>query len=636
MSGIGGILKLDGVSPGQADFQSLMAGLAHRGPDGEGTWLDQSVALGHRMLWTTPESLHEKLPLQRDGLTITADARIDNRSQLIPQLDFRNRPLDSIADSEIILAAYLKWGEDCPGKLIGDFAFAIWDERKQHLFCARDYFGVKPFYYCHMQGKSFAFASEVQALLRLPDTPRVLNEVKIADYLLELFEDKSRTFYQHILRLPPAHHLTISRSGTRMVEYWRLDPTAELRLASDDEYAEQYRDLFVEAVRARVRSAYPVGSTLSGGLDSSSVATVAQSVLKEQAKTLHTFSLVFGEVKKSDESPYIKAVLERGQYEPHFIQGDQLSLLGDLDTILKQQGQPFYSPQYYLTQSIWRAAQESGVRVVLEGLMGDNVVGHGFSYLNDLARQWRWLELYAQVKALTENHEDPAPVRQLMRKYIWQDGIKSHVPKPILQLWRTLRGRKPPQLAIPPVFNPDYARRIGLLDRLQMLARQGETRHSARHSQYHDLINGVVPTALEVYGGGTTPFAIDARFPFLDRRLVEFSLATPPRLKLRGGYSRWIARQALKGYLPDEIRWRSSKGDLGWNFVHSLNREAANFERLILGQGKALEPYVDINYVVSLCRQLSQGSRSEHSLLIVFLAAVLISWFNREDVSSQS
>jgi len=225
---------------------------------------------------------------QAGNLVLTADACIDNRDELIVTivtLGLADRPPAEIADSQLILAAYEKWGEYCPEKLLGDFAFAIWDERKQVLFCARDHFGVKPFCY-HQSEQFFVFASEIKALLCLPGVPCQLNEARVADYLEVLFEDKAMTFYQHILRLPPGHSITVGREETRLRSYWSLDPERELRLGSDEEYA--------EAMRCRLRSAFPIGSMLSGGLDSSSITCVARKLLAQNGgRRLHTFSAIF-------------------------------------------------------------------------------------------------------------------------------------------------------------------------------------------------------------------------------------------------------------------------------------------------------------------------------------------------------
>jgi len=231
LSAIAGIYYRDGRPVMHSNLEQMLANLAHRGPDGAGLWSEANVGLGHRMLWTTPESLHERLPLytQAGDLAITADARLDNRDELLTSLRLTDRPAGEISDSALILAAYQEWGDACPQKLLGDFAFAIWDGRKQHLFCARDHFGVKSFFY-YASDTLMVFANEIKALLTLSDVPRRLNETRIADYLTGIFEDQTATFYQGILRLPAAHTLTIDAHSMRLKRYWVLDPTYELRL----------------------------------------------------------------------------------------------------------------------------------------------------------------------------------------------------------------------------------------------------------------------------------------------------------------------------------------------------------------------------------------------------------------------
>lgn len=256
----------------------MAACLAHRGTDGMGLWCEGPVGLGHRMRWTTPESLHETLPFSRpsEKRAITADARLDNRDELSASLNVSDR---AVSDSTLILLAYDRWGDACPERLLGDFAFVIWDGRREALLCARDPMGVKPLYYHHQPNRLFAFASEIKALLCLAEIPRRLNEQRVADYLVPILEDMEATFFRDIVRLPPGHRLLLDSRGLALQRYWSLDPAREVRLDSDEAYAEAFRTLFTDAVRARLRSAYPVGSLLSGGLDSSSITCAARSLI---------------------------------------------------------------------------------------------------------------------------------------------------------------------------------------------------------------------------------------------------------------------------------------------------------------------------------------------------------------------
>src|SRR5918998_450263 len=184
MSGIVGIFYLDGRPLDPGLLRRMSESIAHRGPDGAGAWGEErGIGLGHQLFHTTPESLGEMQPLTDRGgnVVLTADARIDNRDELFATLDLDDRPRGEVGDGELILAAYKKWGERCPERLLGDFAFAIWDRRKQKFFCARDHMGLKPFYY-YRSGNIFVFASEIKALLRIPEVPQRLNEVAVADH----------------------------------------------------------------------------------------------------------------------------------------------------------------------------------------------------------------------------------------------------------------------------------------------------------------------------------------------------------------------------------------------------------------------------------------------------------------------
>ena len=303
-------------------------------------------------------------------------------------------------------------GESCPEKLLGDFAFAIWDEKKQALFCARDHFGLKPFYYYHQPGKAFIFASEIKALFCVTDVPRRLNELRIADYLVSYVEDETITFYKQIFRLPRAHSMTIDHHGLRLHKYWSLDPSHEIRYGSDEEYADAFREKFTEAVRCCLRSAFPIGSSLSGGLDSSSIVCVARKLLGENgSRRLHTFSFVFDDVPQCDERSFIKTVLAQGGVEPHFIHPDRLSALDNIEQVLWHQDQPLYIRNMFLWTAKYAVARENGIRVMLDGEDGDSVVSYGDAYLAELAQAGRWTEFAREANGLwrhsQKHHSSP-------------------------------------------------------------------------------------------------------------------------------------------------------------------------------------------------------------------------------------
>jgi asparagine synthase (glutamine-hydrolysing) len=564
--------------------------MPHRGPDGIGGWNDGPAGLGHLMLHSTPESLHEKLPLVGAGgdLVITADARIDNWDELIKSLDLNSRPSQEITDSELILLAYERWGEDCPKKLDGDFTFVIWDKRRQLMFCARDHFGMKPFYY-YASGRVFAFASEIKGLLALPEVPRRVNETRVADFYANIFEDKEVTFYADILRLPPAHCLVVGRDEVRRWTYWSLDPSRKLRLGSDEEYGEAYRQVFTEAVHARLRSALPVGSTLSGGLDSSSIVCVSREALRPRNNgRLQTFSCIFDD-PAADERRYINVILNGGDLEPHNVLATGVSPFTDLDKVLWHLDQPYLGMNLYLHWSMAASAREHGVRVLLDGVYGDGTVSWGFGLMSELARKGRWLALNREARELART----AKIRR--RDVLMRFAVKPSAEE-ARRIWRRLRGRKIDPLITNPLINPDLARRVSLEDRWATV--QADRSHLARDSReehWRTLTTGLMPLALELGEAVSAAHRVDWRGPFLDRRLAEFCLSLPGEQKLHKGWTRVVARRALANIMPDEIRWRRDKGGFEANLLTVFrNQDSERFEQTALKEGDYLGQYLDM------------------------------------------
>ena len=589
MSAVVGVYRWDGQFVETADVERMAAAVAHRGLDGGGVWSDGRVGLGHRILWSTPESLHEKLPLvsARDELVLTADARIDNRPDLILTLGLTGRPPDEISDGELILAAYDRWGDRAPEHLLGDFAFTVWDRREHVLLCARDRMGVRPFYYLSSP-RAFAFASEVTALLALPEVPRRLNEARVADHLAGIVADKTSTFYRDIRRLPPGHCLSVRCARVRLWSYWCLNPQREVRRESDQAYAEAFRAHFFDAVGCRLRAVFPVGATLSGGLDSSSVACVARNLLQQSARgPLHTFSAIFPDLPQTDELRLIDTVLRQGGFAAHHVRADRVDLLADLDRMRPHPDEPGSSTTVLLYGALFRRAHQQGVRVVLDGLEGDTTVSHGTAYPLELARRGRWLALAAEIIAFAETQGVSAP------RLLWQ-SVRPLAPRWVRRLGRRLTGRE--RLPWDPVVSQDLARRVGLKERWE--ARREEWLNgarTARHDHWRRLDSPVVTHAIESVGRVALLSSIEPRHPFLDSRLVEFALALPADQKLRRGLTRLVLRGAMAGLLPEEIRWRKGKADHRPIIPHALATAGPSRLGTVLDkEAEILAGYVDL------------------------------------------
>ena len=632
MSAVVGLYCLDGRAADRVYLDRMVESVAHRGPDAAGVWRDGPIGLGHRMLWTTPESLDEQLPLMNalGNVIVTADARIDNRDELVAALGVERGRLGEISDSELILRAYERWGEDSPKRLLGDFAFAVWDARRRTLFCARDHCGVKPFYY-YQSEKTFLFASEVKALLGTGEVPRRLNQVRVADYLAGIFDDQASTFYRGVFRLPAGHSMTVCRDEARVRPYCRLDPSREIRLGSDEDYADAFRERFNEAVRCRLRSVFQVGSLLSGGLDSSSIVSTARRMLGQAGdRQLHTFSAVFPglpevDLKQIDERRFVDAVLAMGDLTPHYVRADRLSPLHDLDRVFWHEDEACLTPNLYMHWALYRAAHQQSVRTLLDGVDGDITVSHGLDYLSELAGAGRVRTLGREVMALASRHH-ASP-----RRILWQFGLEPLVPEPLRQVWRTVRKRTGPSWGRNTAINPVFARRVGLTERARGLREQEHTSaRTARDGHWRGLTSPLLPYALEVGDKAAAAFSLEPRYPFFDRRLMEFCLALPPEQKLHQGWTRVVMRRAMDQILPDAVRWRVGKADLSPNFKRRLwDRDRDLLDDVIVNDPQVIEDYVDGSALRDAYRRYASQPMAEDDALTVYSAVTLALWLRR-------
>ena len=621
MSGIVGIYHRTGEAV-EAHLLSLMVdAIAHRGPDGTQIWHENNAGMGHLSLWTTPESMLERMP-QCDRLsetTITADARIDNRDELIDVLGLKGDRAEKITDCSLILKAYYKWGENCPGKLIGDFAFAIWDARQQRWFCARSPVGIKPFYY-YCSSTLFAFASEIKALLCLPQIAKELNELRVAYQLAGCLEDEEITFYKNIFRLRQAHSLIISRESKTSTRYWSLDTNRRIKLSCDREYAEAFKEIFTEAVRCRLRSAFGVGSTLSGGLDSSSITCTARNLLADSDRQLHTFSAIFPNLPKSelkwiDERRYMDVVKSKDGLISHDIRADLLNPLLDW---FWQGDEPIAGTNMYIHQGMYDCANQQGVRVFLDGVDGDTTVSHGWRYLTNLTYTGRWQELYRELAASARNLRIS---RMLIAKTYC---IQPFIHEPIAQI----KQRLFPQHNYDELLARSFAKQTQVYNHIQRIASE-PLFLTARKQHLAGMSTGLYPLAMEICDKTATPRAIEPRYPFFDRRLMEFCLAIPLEQKFQQGYARSVLRRAMEGILPTEVQWRTNKAKLGSNFQRNLLNHSQTLAK-VMRNPDSIAPYVDLSKLKTIYHRYAVEKQPQPGDDVTMLnAATLALWLDR-------
>lgn len=553
MSAIVGLFHRNLQPASSREIEGMCDELAHRGPDGRQTWQDGSVAMGHQMQWITPESLHEKLPLFDNlrQLAITADARIDNREELIEKIGISVRVDEIITDSELILLAYDKWRDNCVDHLIGDYVFAIWDKKERRVFCATDPMGMRPIYY-YLDDKLFAFASEIKALLTLPQIPRGLNEEGFAKYVvveLNVFERKD-TCFKEIFSLTSGNSLSVGLKASTFRSHGAPDFNKRLKLKSESEYLEAFREVFSESVRCRTRSAFPVACLLSGGLDSSSIAGIAAKQLAQSNTQLIGLSSVLPEKyhgPEKDERYYIDLVRDQWNIRMSYVTPKDNGIYDNLEHKFLRLENPRIDQCHYLYQALEEAAKEQGVRIILDGFGGEtSASAHGDGYFPELAWRGHWIKLTNELRLLSK-------VKELsLRSLLYTRVLRPFAPG-WLEVLNTQRKHGANLCYTNSPLTSELVKRHSLNKQVCKAHALLRTYPSVqKNNEMSYGINQGYTTSINPEDGAYF-------YPYLDARLLQFCFSLPPELKVHNGWERYLIRAGTKNILPEEIRWRKTK-----------------------------------------------------------------------------
>jgi len=528
MCGICGVVDI-GRPAACREVETMLEALAHRGPDGRGVFADQDVCLGHLRLAILDLSDAGLQPMQRDELQLVHNGEIYNYLELREELRANGHRFSTGTDSEVILAAYREWGERCVEHFNGMWAFAIWNGKERTLFCSRDRFGIKPLYFRH-EGEQFAFCSEPWPLRRAGVNLRV-----VRDYIEQGFLDQGdETFFEGVLRLAPAHSLTFGSTGLRQWRYWTLeaadppaDPTAAMR-----------EGLF-DAVRLQLRSDVPVGTCLSGGVDSSAIAVAVAHHGHEHQKTVTAYF----EDSGFDERPYARAVVERTGADSHWVSFDAEELVADLPAIVRAQGEPFGSTSICAGWYVMRTARQAGVTVMLDGQGGDEILAGyraSFGYrLSDLLHSGHLSEATAELLAFSRVHGPRWAAVAL---------ATPHVPQ---RLRLTARGRLRGATTL-------------LAPELRALSATPEANGGSfpdrlRRQLHMLLTRRGLPELLRYEDRNSMAHSLEARVPLLDHRLVQLAFSLSGRELIRRGETKYVLRQAMSDLLPPVVAARRDK-----------------------------------------------------------------------------
>lgn len=607
MSGIGCVWHLNGAAIDPADLQAMATVLTRRGPDGAGVQVQDGIGLVHTRLATTPGHEAERQPLVHaaTGCVITADVRLDNRDELLGLLGCRDRAAD-ISDAALVLEAYLRWDVDSASRLRGDFAFALWDPRVQRVFAARDHFGLRPLYYHHAAGRVLALASEPKAILVLEQVPYRINEGRVADYLVSELEgiDQTSTFFEDVLRLPPAHVLLVDRHGLTVKAYWSLTPGPLLRLSSDAEYADAFLDVFGPAVHDRLRTTGSVGAMLSGGMDSGSVVAVAREQLAAAGRpALQSFSAT-SPAPQSDqcvETQSIHAAMQMSHLNARELHYGQLAeYQDDLERLHGTLDEPF-DGSMVIPRLMYLMARRAGVNVVFDGATGDVVLGQA-THLARLVRAFRWGRAIREARGQELFWRGGYPAWRELYYAARSAATTDWMRTKRAQVTRDRRALQRAANALQrTLIGHELAERVHLSDRFRDSDHGANT--TARGSYGLDCARALLDPQLtagrERYGRVASALGIEARDPFLDLRVVDLVLRLPGSQKLRDGWPKFILRSSMAGKLPDAVRWRRGKEHLGWDFTRALMEGTVAVLRERLDTNlQSLAPFVNMDALI--------------------------------------
>ncbi|SES10018.1 asparagine synthase-related protein [Salipaludibacillus aurantiacus] len=604
MSAIAGLIHFNNSPVSNEQTTDLMKGFECFPADDVRGWQKSNAFLGCHAQWITPESVGEPLPYYdyERQLVITADAIIDNREELCEKLQIEKAYRQNIPDSRLILLAYSKWGEEAPKQLVGDFAFMIWDERQQRLFGARDFSGARTLYYCFKEGR-LAFSTLIAPLFTLPGIDKKVKEEWMAEFLaipgMVEAVDMNHTVYERIMQVPPSHSISVCERGVRLSRYNVLNLNEKIKLKSDAEYEEAFRDVFGRAVKDRLRTYGKVGSQLSGGLDSGSVAGFAARELKKENKQLHTFSFI---PKKGfqdwtphylnpDESIFIRqAVAHIGNINPSYLSFEGKSPLSEVDSFLELMEMPYkFFGNSFWAMGINKEAQQQGIKILLNGARGNHSISWGsrkltFDYYNNLLKKGKWSRLYREIDDYCRH---------------FQTGKSVVIPFIVKRGLRSRKTRQSDELPFAQFISPELAKKTDVFEKLkgsQLLDNHGydETYLRHQHFTHHYSWNktGVITTKLSLR------YAMWERDPTNDLRVIRFCLSIPHEQYVTGGMERSLIRRATKDLLPDSIRLNQhTRGFQGGDVIERMKPEWNAFvtELQHLVDNPATSYFIDVN-----------------------------------------
>jgi asparagine synthase (glutamine-hydrolysing) len=499
------------------------------------------------------------------------DGRIDNRSELGNALGVSTSELPSMPDSMIALRLFDRWGERAFERIVGVFAIIIMDLQNGSMLCARDQMGLRVLHY-HRSAGRFAAATVPEALFALSWVPRILNKEKLADTLVRQGGNHEITYYQDVFRVPPGSTVHVRGATFSKHQFWDPEGIADVRFTNDDDYVEAFRERLDEAVRARLRSCRPPCATITGGLDSSSIALTAADILAASGNRLNTFTAVpeAGFAREElpgryfDETPYVRQIAEVNRnIVPHFITQSRDPTPENIAESIRVSGLPGAILNALWGFDIFAAARSAGHNVMLVGELGNDTMSYnGWGLFTELLVTGRWPRLFAEIKSSGYRWQ----------RHVRQQVIGPFIPAPLFRRYKQWRRGGNPPWHDYSVIRPEFAARSEVIDRaargnMPFDAPPFRNSKMGRINSFRDS-GELADFNAKVRAG----FHLDIRTPAYDRRIFEFCLGIPEDQYLRNGRDRWLVRRAMDGRLPHVVLNQKKVGAQSADWYPRLTR----------------------------------------------------------------
>jgi asparagine synthase (glutamine-hydrolysing) len=613
MCGICGIIDFKNIKENDVIVKCMMQSIKHRGPDSDGYYINNNVALGHVRLSIIDLSEEANQPMLSDGsnFIIVYNGEIYNYLEIKAELSHKYS-FKTKSDTEVILNSYQEWGEDCLHKLNGMFSFVIYDKAREEIFAARDRMGIKPFYYFH-DTNYFIFGSEIKAILESRKIQSEINDSMLYDFIVfNRTDHTAKTCFNNIFNLRPGHKLMLdTKTGNLNIDQWYFLP----EIIKEDYNFEYYKKALTEklndSISLHLVSDVPVGSALSGGLDSSAIVALMREQMQKE-KQLYTFSAVYDKTWEKDETRYIEELAKYLNIESNYTYPTAQRLMADLDKLIYHQEEPFASASLFASWCVYSEARNKNIKVLLNGQGADELFGYEYMaafYFYELLRNVKIGRLFREIYLFNKKQIFGTKFTfklfafLLLPKFLKNKAIGSFQP-----------------IIAKDFFNKYKNKSNFFTTFFNSKTFNENVKNHLLHKLHH---------LLRVEDKNSMTFSVEGRVPYLEYKLVEFAMNIPSKYKVKDGEIKYILKQSMQSLLPEKIYKRNDK--IGYETPMDKWLREPDFiimiDEMLRSQKQPMKKYLDINYINKKWEKHKVGTENNGYLVWKFI--YLNKWYEK-------